>query len=201
MNKKQLEIKLSSLKGFVNKNIELEQYQSSSELASFILLKAYLNGDVLHKRIADLGCGNGIYGIGALLLGAKKVYFLDADADIISIAKDNVNSLKLLKKAEFIHSDVSKFNKKADTVIMNPPFGVHKRKADKDFLLSAFRNSEVIYSLHKIESRDFINKLAGGNGFYVLEIVPIKMAVRRGYCFHKKKEVSVDIGLWILRKQ
>lgn len=200
MNQKQLEIKLSSLKSFVNKKIELEQYQSSSELASFILLKAFANGDILHKTIADLGCGNGIYGIGALLLGAKKAYFLDADKDIISITKENVNKFGFQKKAVVICSDVSKFNKRVDTVLMNPPFGVHKRKADKEFLLKAFSCSSSVYSLHKIESRDFISKIAAENGFAVIEIFPIKMTVRKSYSFHTKKEVSVDIGLWILRK-
>ena len=200
MNKKQLEIKLSSLKSFVLRKIELEQYQSSSELASFILLKALFNNDIKGKVVADLACCNGIYVIGALLFGAKKVYFLDVDSDVLSICKENVKSLKLSSKAVFINSDVSSFDKKVDTVLMNTPFGVHKRKADKDFLLRAFNCAKAVYSLHKIESKSFISEISAENGFLVSEIFPIKMSVKKSYSFHTKKEVSVDIGLWILRK-
>lgn len=201
INKKQLEIKLSSLKGFGLKKIELEQYQSSSELASFVLLKALFNNDISGKTVADLACGNGIYGIGALLLGAKKAYFLDADKDILSIARENINKSGFQKKAVVICSDVSKFNKKVDTILMNPPFGVHKRKADKEFLLKAFSFSSSVYSLHKIESKAFISKISEENGFVVFDVIPIKMAVKKSYSFHTKKEVSVDIGLWILKKR
>ena len=59
-SKKDLEIKLSSLASKDSRNIELEQYQSSSSLVSLLLWKAYLNGDIFDKTIADLGCGNGI---------------------------------------------------------------------------------------------------------------------------------------------
>ena len=76
MDKKELSILLSKLIEQENLKIDLEQYQTESELAGEILWKAFLNNDIKNKIIADFGCGNGIFGIGALLLGAKKVYFL-----------------------------------------------------------------------------------------------------------------------------
>ena len=77
--KKNLEIKLSKLKGMSKKDIRLEQYESSSVLVSELLWYAYILGDIKGKKILDAGCGNGIFGAGCLLLGAKRVYFLDID--------------------------------------------------------------------------------------------------------------------------
>lgn len=199
-DKKALEIKLSSLLKKEERNIELEQYQSSSSLVSFILWRAYLNGDIAGKKVADLGCGNGIFGIGALLLGASSVVFLDVDAKAIELARKNVASFDFLDKARFVLGDVSLFSSSVDTVVMNPPFGVKVRKADKAFLEKAFTFADSIYSLHKIESKDFISKVSAEYGFKVVEIVPISMEILRSYSFHKLDSKIVDIGLWVMRK-
>src|SRR3989344_8274142 len=136
MNKKQLEISLSKLDSLCNKNIKLEQYQLEGNLAAEFLLFAL--EDIKGKVVADFGCGNGILGIGCLLLGAKKVYFVDLDKNSIEITKKNSEDFTNIK---FYNCDVEEFNKKVDTVVMNPPFGVQERKADKKFLEKAFEIS------------------------------------------------------------
>src|SRR3989344_7088742 len=151
MNKKQIEIYLSKLSNIEDKNISLEQYQIEGDLAAEFLLFVYEG--INCKIVADLGCGNGILGIGALLLGAKKVYFIDIDNKSIDIAMKNCEKID---NAEFLNIDVNKFNTRVDTVVMNPPFGVQNRKADKNFLLKAFEITENIYSIHKIGSEKFI---------------------------------------------
>ena len=93
----------------------------------------------------DYGCGSGILGIGALLLGAKLVYFLDSDKNALDICKSNLDRFS---KYKLILNDVSGFSFKVDTVIMNPPFGVQNRKADKVFLETAMKNSDNIYFYH-----------------------------------------------------
>ena len=110
----------------------------------------------------DLGCGTGILGIGCLLLGASKVYFVDNDEDALKIAKE---SLKIVKsefsiegKASFLCSDILGFDKKVDTVVQNPPFGVKVRHADRDFLKKAMEMGKVEYSFHKSDSKRFIYK-------------------------------------------
>ena len=74
-------------------------------------------------RILDAGCGNGILGIGAALLGAKKVIFLDVDPGMILVAKKNAKKMSL--SGEFVIADISEYNPETppDTVLMNPPFG------------------------------------------------------------------------------
>ena len=126
MNKKQLAIKLSKLSGLRNFDVNLEQYEIDSNLASEVLWMAFQNKDIENKVVADFGCGNGILGIGALLLGAKFVYFLDLDKDALIICKENLEILKF-KNFKLINSDVKNFNVEVDTVVMNPPFGVQNR--------------------------------------------------------------------------
>ena len=94
MNKKELAIRLSKLKPLKKLDVSLEQYQTESELAAEILWLAYLNNDIKDKIAADLGCGNGIFGFGCLLLEANKVYFVDKDKEALSVAKENCKSKK-----------------------------------------------------------------------------------------------------------
>ncbi len=198
-DKKKLSILLSGLKEQENLKINLEQYQTESEIAGDIIWKAFLNGDIKGKTIADLGCGNGIFGIGALILGAKKAYFLDRDKDAIDIAKENYKELRL-KNGFFLNEDINEFNKKADTVLMNPPFGVQKEHNDRMFLEKAMELSKKIYSLHKIESKDFIKRLAEKNNFFVAGVYDYDLLIKQKYKFHKKKSYYVKIGCWILEK-
>ena len=72
MNQKQLAMQLSKLVSVESKKVQLEQYPTDSEIAAEILWAAFMQGDIEDKSIADFGCGNGILGIGALLLGAKR---------------------------------------------------------------------------------------------------------------------------------
>ena len=130
MNKGSLAIFLSKLKKTRVSKVELEQYETDSELASEILWYAFMQGDIKGKVIADLGCGNGILGCGCLKLGAKKVYFVEKDKETLEVARSNCKS----KKAMFFLDDINNFNEKVDAVIMNPPFGVQEKHADKDFL-------------------------------------------------------------------
>jgi len=195
MNKKQLEISLSKLDSLCNKNIKLEQYQLEGNLAAEFLLFAL--EDIKGKVVADFGCGNGILGIGCLLLGAKKVYFVDLDKNSIEITKKNSEDFTNIK---FYNCDVEEFNKKVDTVVMNPPFGVQERKADKKFLEKAFEISDNIYSIHKIESEKFIEKIALENNFKVLDVIKTKFLIKKSYSFHKKEKYYVEIGIWKLKK-
>lgn len=196
INKKKLAIKLSRLKPLKEFDVSLEQYQIESELAAGILWLAYMNNDIENKVIADIGCGNGVLGCGALMLGARKVYFIDKDKKAISIAKGNCN----YNNSVFLNIDTEKFNEKVDTVVMNPPFGVQNRKADKIFLLAAMDNANSVYSIHKIESKDFIEKLCKENGFKVNDILKVNFLLKKTYIFHKKPKYFVKAGVWSIRK-
>ncbi len=199
MNKKQLAIKLSKLKQIEKPIVSLEQYQTESEIAAEALWFAYMNEDIENKIVADLGCGNGILGIAALILGAKKVYFVEIDNSSLITAKQNTNNLKL-QNAVFIRSPIEDFNEKVDTVIQNPPFGVQREHADKPFLEKAMQLANSIYSFHKIESKEFINNLTRDTNFQVIKILKFKFPIKKTLFFHKKKAHLVDVGCWLLKR-
>jgi len=198
MNKKKLGMELSKLKHLIKLNVKLEQYETDGELASGLIWMAFQNGDIKDKVVADFGCGSGILGIGALILGAGFVYFLDLDKNALEVCKENlVNFTK--DRYKVICSDVSDFCYKVDTVVMNPPFGVQNRKADKVFLETAMKISDGIYSIHKIESKRFIEKLCSENKFNVLGIIEREFILKRSYSFHTKDKHYFKVGIWILK--
>ncbi|QQG38449.1 MAG: methyltransferase [Candidatus Woesearchaeota archaeon] len=204
ISKKQLEITLSKLKDFEKPNVSLEQYTTTPEIASEILNFALLNNDIKDKVIADLGCGNGILGIGSLLLGAKKVFFLDKDKDAIKLTKNNLKAIEkefnIKFKKSFLNKDVFEFNQKVDVVTQNPPFGVQKKHADKPFLEKALSISNKIYSIHKIESEKFIKELAQENNFKLEKIIPFTFPLKPIYRFHKEHRHRVYVGCFVLSK-
>ena len=83
MSKSELAIRLSKLKGFGSPSVALEQYPTDSEMAAELLWSACMRGDVSGKAVADLGCGTGVLGIGCLLMGAEKVFFVDSDGEAL----------------------------------------------------------------------------------------------------------------------
>ncbi len=202
MNKKGLAVQLSKLKGFERPKMALEQYSIDSEIAADALWRAFLNEDIEGKIVGDFGCGSGILGIGALLLGAGKVFFVDKDKDALNVLKDNIH---IFGGEGFVYkifnTDVSDFNKQLDTVVQNPPFGVKREHADKAFLESAFKVAKSVYSFHKLESKMFIEKLCKENGFYIKEILEYKMPLKATMPQHRKKKYFVDVGCWILRRR
>ena len=197
MNKKQLAIELSKLKKVEKTNPDLEQYPTDSELAASLLWTAFMNGDIENKVVADLGCGNGIFGIGALFLGAKKVYFVDVDEKSLEIAEENCS----FDNCSFDNIDVNEFNEKVDVVVMNPPFGVQQEHADKMFLEKAMEISDSIYSIHKIESGNFIEKFSEDNGFEVVSSEKKDFILKKSMKFHKSDKYVVKVGIWVLKRK
>ena len=122
---------------------------------------------------------------------------MDHDADVIEIAKANCE----FSNVEFLNIDISEFNEKVDMVIQNPPFGVQNRKADKPFLEKAMQVADKIYTIHKIESKRFVNALCEENKFLINGIIGFDFPIKKSMEFHKKKEHKVRVGCWILEKR
>ncbi|VDK25179.1 unnamed protein product [Anisakis simplex] len=69
--KKHFEWFLSELDTFDEPKLNLEQYATSPELAVAILDTINDNGHIEGCCVADIGCGCGILGLGALKVGAR----------------------------------------------------------------------------------------------------------------------------------
>jgi putative methylase len=125
MRRRELEMTLQSLEGFTAPRPELEQYSTPAVIAADLLFEALARGDVEGKNVLDLGCGTGVLGIGASLLGAKRVLGVDRDPQAIEQAR--ANALRVGASVEFQEIDVDEMTERMDTVIMNPPFAMCPR--------------------------------------------------------------------------
>jgi putative methylase len=203
-SKSRLAIALSKLEGFKAAKVKKEQYITDSEVAATILWSAAMKSDINGKIIADLGAGTGILGLGALLLGASKVYFVEIDPEAMEIAKNNYNTVKseysIEGEAIFINSDIAGFDEKVDVVVENPPFGVKNEHSDKVFLEKAIKIAPIIYSLHKSESSGFMQAFCKDNGFNVDESIEMVFPLKASLEFHTKRIHRFNVALFRLIK-
>ena len=73
-------------------NIKLDPglaFGTGNHASTFLCLQWLGKTDVKNKVVIDYGCGSGILGVAALLLGAKKVYATDIDPQAILATKQN----------------------------------------------------------------------------------------------------------------
>jgi predicted RNA methylase len=171
---------------FDDPNIDLEQYHTPPDLASRFLWTA--RNDIVGRSVADLGCGNGILGIGAKYIGADKVIGFEIDENAANKARANS------KHGEFdqvIVCDVKKGITKDhylqyDTVICNPPFGTRQKKADLKFLSTALKLSKrAVYSLHKSSTREYLLSRATRWGLEGKILAEIKYPLPKTYAMHR----------------
>ncbi|MDD2678499.1 MAG: METTL5 family protein [Candidatus Nanoarchaeia archaeon] len=192
MNKKELEIILSKLKDYSDKKPSLEQYITPSKNAADLLWSAYMNADIQGKIIIDAGCGNGILGIGALLLGAKKAIFIDIDKKAIMTAEENLKALKL-KNFELINSDIFDLDLKADVLITNPPFGVQNAGRDVDFLMKCSQLSDKIYLIYKGDGLKILKKNFPDKNIEIIK--SDELLLKKQFTFHTKDKAKTKIIL------
>ncbi|MAG38665.1 DNA methylase [Candidatus Woesearchaeota archaeon] len=199
MAQKDLAIFLSKLELFQTPEIKSEQYPTDSEIAAEMLWFAYMNEDIEEQTIADLGAGTGILGIGCLLLGAKKVFFVEKDKKAINIL--NKNTQKFDKKTyEIINKDVLDFKKKVDLVVQNPPFGTKEKHVDKKFLEKATKITKKIYTFHKVETKRFIEKTFEQLKFKMTHYFEFDFPIKKTMKHHKKKVERIKVGCWRIVK-
>ena len=195
MKKKELEMILQRVPPLDKPIPHLEQYLTPASIAADIIFTAHQFGDVENKAVLDLGCGTGIFSVGAILTGAKKVVGIDVDKNSIEIARDYAKKNDF--EIKFLVQDVKDVEVNCDTVIMNPPFGAQKSnlKADRKFIEKGFEVGSVLYSLHLAKTVPFVKRLIsslGGKVNYSKDYVfPIKWM----YEFHEKKVVDYNVTL------
>ena len=197
-SKASLAKELSHVIGFSNPKFLAEQYQTPSEIAATVLWHAKMDRKLKGKTVADLGCGTGILGIGALLLGAKNVYFVEKDPEAVKVLKENMEIFQV--RGAVFEMDVSLFREHADLVLQNPPFGTKEKHADRIFLEKAFEISENVYSFHKSGTRAFVKALAADRGFTINEELAFDFPLPSTMKFHDKKVKHVEVSCFVLEK-
>ena len=189
-SKKGLELTLQKLAVSQNLSNYLEQYQTDGKTASYLLNIAFLDGNIYGKSIIDLGTGNGIFAIGAKILGAREVTAIDIDQKQIDISLENAKKLGI--DINFRKSDVSNVDGQYDTCIMNPPFGSVKKHGDKPFIEKACSISRKVYAIHNYKTKEFVLKEYSEKGMSELTWEKIKIGINRTYPHHKKDMALID---------
>ena len=193
MRKNELERMLQTIPPHRSPRPSLEQYCTPAAIAADVLYTALTFGDVEGRRVVDLGCGTGVFAIGAALLGAASVMGVDIDPDATADAMEAAS--RLGADIELTVGDVKEFRCEADTVIMNPPFGAQRKKADRPFLEAAVRIAPVVYSLHNASTTPFLEKMVASLGRRIAFQKSYKFQIPHLFEFHEKKKKDIDVVL------
>ena len=202
--------------------VELEQYTISEHIAANMLyIAAYSNGDILGKKVLDLGCGTGRFALGAAFLGARQVVGIDIDRSAVDTASENSKVSNLKNKVQWILGDIGSITGQFDTVLQNPPFGVQRREADRPFLVKALEVGSSVYSLHShpevddrlikrlksskgflsLQATPFLERFVEKNNGYVESVYAMLMTIPRLFDFHKKIKHDFVVDLYVIKKK
>lgn len=202
-SKRDLEVILSKLKLYEKPSLQLEQYPTPSNIAAEWVWNMAMKGEVAGKVIADAGCGPGILGIGLLLLGARRVLFIDKDPEIMRICQENYNRIKEeyeIGEVDFVVHDITLFDGEVDIVVQNPPFGTKQEHADKIFLEKASTLAPIVYSMHKWSTQKFVEAISKDFGFTITDVWRYEFPIKAVFKFHEKPLRVIDVGLWRMEK-
>lgn len=226
MRLRDLESALQDVRSFDTalQKMELEQYPTSPHLAARMVYTAATNfDDIDGKNVVDLGTGTGILALGCVLMGADSVVGIDADADALEIARENIEELigsegpldlllcdvATLRTRETVTAATmgdcevdavgcrAAPERRVDTVIMNPPFGTRNKGIDVLFLEKAIAmRPKAIYSLHKSSTRNFLLEKARRDWNVESQVIAqLRYDIPKMYKFHKKKSKDIEVDL------
>ena len=167
-------------------SLRLEQYSTDIDTAYEFIHFVDYNVGITGKTVADLGCGNGILGISAALLGASEVDLYDIDEKAVYFAKQNIEKLHI-NNAKSIHLDMFDVDKKYEIVVSNPPFGFQSNFSLSAFIKKVNSLADNIFFIYKDNIE--IRKIADSNGFLTHKIQDIKL--EKTLSFHKKSYYSL----------
>lgn len=191
---------LDRVKGFRSPNAALEQVATPKEAAVELLETALARGDLAGRTILDLGSGTGILSIGAVLLGAGHVIGAEGDPRALEVARENARSLGV--EVEWLECDVAQVGAPADTVVMNPPFGAQRRRADRPFWDRALALAgSAVYAFSLEDSRSFIAGRAVAASASIELTRPVRWEFPRSFAHHRRAKVELPVDLWVLRRE
>jgi putative methylase len=184
---------LQGLEQPAQRTAKLEQYPTPSGLAAELLFLALAQGDIEGRGVVDLGCGNGILALGALLLGAASAVGFDVDPWAVEAGRHNARALGV--KAKFVRADVREVVGRWDTAVMNPPFGSQRKHADLPFLAKALGVAAVTYSFHNSVTLPFLQAHVKRLGGRVTQEQRYKFPMAYLFPFHRKARRDFDVVL------
>jgi len=182
----------------VRARAELEQVATPAEAAADLLLAAVRLDGLEGRSVLDLGSGTGRLAIGAALLGAESVVGLELDPALVEVARAAAQSAGV--RVEFRPGDVTEWQRPAELVVMNPPFGAQRRHADRAFWDRALVLAErSVHAFALADSRTFIARRVVARGAQVLETQPVAWELPRTFPHHTRHRVPLPVDRWAIR--
>lgn len=191
--KKHLEMAIQKVPKHPNPKVDLEQYSTPATIAADLLWNAYSLGDIVDKKVMDLGCGTGIFAIASKLLGAASAIGVDIDKDSTDLASSYCGDV------DFICSDICDLENDfdVDTIFQNPPFGSQKnakKGADLKFISKAIELSpKVLYSFHMASTEEFLISYFEKNDLEITHIFRYNFPIPKIYEFHTRESANVEV--------
>ena len=196
MKLRRLEMMLEDVAGFRHPSPALEQYMTPAPLASRLVHHAFLAGDIEDMTICDLGCGTGILGIGAALLGASHVDGYDCDTKALEICLENVQKFSVDMNLHHLvlENEMCDLPMHYGTILMNPPFGAQNVHADRPFIDCALKHADVVYGIFNAGSIAFIERYTKKYAI-IRERFHATIPLKKSFSFHTKEvcEIPVEI--------
>jgi putative methylase len=152
-------------------------------------------------------------------MGAKHVFAVDIDSSALKTLKSNASKLNLIENITLIQRDITQIQeheiKKLNheirsyssenqiICIMNPPFGIQKRHADRPFLHLAMKLADKIYTIHlsNPKTRVYIENLVNSQGWVITSIHSQKLVLEHAFSFHKQKRKSILSDVYKMEKK
>jgi putative methylase len=202
MRRRDLEAALAGVPSHADPKPELEQYRTPDKVAADLLWAAGEDGAVRGRHVLDLGCGTGVLGIAAALLGAARVTGVDVDARALAMAAGAAGSLRVADRCAWVEADVAAWAPvAADTVVMNPPFGAQagNRHADKLFLRKAadcvrLGGDGTVWTLAQVRTEPFLGTFAKELKFSVERVAMWDYPLVATMAHHEHEVRMVQVG-------
>ncbi len=165
-----------------------EQYVTDvSTAVDFLAFVDYV-GKIKDRRIADVGCGNGILGIGAALSGAAMVDMYDYDTKMVECCAKNI-VISGARNCRSVLKDLFDIGDKYEVVIANPPFGFQSSFNIKAFILKLDGMADSFFFIYKDNMET--HKMAVDNDLKLQGLG--NMRLKKSAFFHKKEHVELPI--------
>jgi len=192
---------LSGLEQLQSGSVELEQYVTNGDLAARWLADIAVFGDLTEGcTAADLGAGNGVLGLGALVLGAGRAVLIEADQKACEAAKSNAKSMGFTDLVDIIQATLGSNSidlSSADVVISNPPWGRQTLRADRPFLEAIISSGVPSHLMHSAEATH-IRPLFEGEGWSVERYGEADFALPAAYSHHSRERGRTRAAFWRL---
>ena len=194
-SKKELEIFVESLPTFRRPKLRLEQYPTDAAVVATAVWDAYMRG--LLDAVLDLGCGTGRFALAAAAMGARHVLCVDVDPEALKTAKE-VADAHGFHAVDFLAADAPTLalRRRFAVAFQNPPFGIWSgRGTDIAFLAAAVKHAEVVYTIHKLPTLQYVKETVERWG-YRLEVVDTAVLnIKPMYRHHRKRIHKVEVFL------